>query len=182
MSRKAVISTWAVLLLLSVGCARVRETSAPRESAVSATLQPATPEKTIVTRHPPRRTAPHSRARPAPTPRTASAQPGAVAQPPDSRHSDLPSLINANSIWTANGRSLVVSRDIDTPVPLFRQAIVLAAVRDALADSPIEPKAEFLKGTLTLTFDKGTSVEMARDINRTIAIPEVARLAVLIGG
>lgn len=108
--------------------------------------------------------------------------PGKAVRPAGWRHSDLPSLINADSTWTTYGRSLIVTRGADIAVPIFRQAIVLAAVRDALADSPVAPKAEFLKGMLTLTFNKGTSAEIARDINRAIAVPEVAKLAVWVGG
>lgn len=183
MSGKAVITTWTALLFLSAGCARVHETNTPREPALSV------PEKSVVPAkpHPPRQASHHAVHRPrplpaTPSPRPAGASPSKAARPPGWRYSDLPSLINADSMWTTYGRSLIVTRGADEPVPLFRQAIVLAAVRDALADSPAAPKAEFLKGMLTLTFGKGTSAEIARDINRAIAVPEVAKLAVWVGG
>lgn len=183
MSGKAVITTWTALLFLSAGCARVHETNAPREPALSAPAKSVVPAKPRPARQPPH----HAVQRPRPLPATSSPRPTGISlnrttRAPGSRYSDLPSLINADSMWTTYGRSLIVTRGADEPVPLFRQAIVLAAVRDALADSPALPKAEFLKGMLTLTFGKGTSAEIARDINRAIAVPEVAKLAVWVGG
>ena len=54
-------------------------------------------------------------------------------------------------------------------MPLFRQAIVLANVRAAVAGLPAQPKAEFQRGLLTLTFPRGTQPEVATAINRTLA-------------
>ena len=65
------------------------------------------------------------------------------------------------------------------PVPLFRQAIVLANVRAAVAGLPAQPKAEFQRGLLTLTFPRGTQAEMAAAVNRAFAVPEVSRIQVV---
>ena len=65
------------------------------------------------------------------------------------------------------------------PVPLFRQAIVLANVRAAVAGLPAQPKAEFQRGLLTLTFPRGTQAEMAAAMNRAFAVPEVSRIQVI---
>ncbi len=66
-------------------------------------------------------------------------------------------------------------------MPLFRQAIVLAAVRAAVAGSPAVPKAEFRHGLLTLTFAQGTPAQIATAVNSAIAVPEVVRLGVILG-
>ena len=66
------------------------------------------------------------------------------------------------------------------PVPLFRQAIVLANVRAAVAGLPAQPKTEFQRGLLTLTFPRGTQAEVAAAVNRALAIPEVSRLQVIL--
>ena len=66
------------------------------------------------------------------------------------------------------------------PVPLFRQAIVLANVRAAVAGLPAQPKAEFQRGLLTLTFPRGTHAEMAAAVNRAFAVPEVSRIQVVL--
>ncbi len=79
---------------------------------------------------------------------------------------------------------MVVTRG-DTPdaptVPLFRQAIVLAAVRAAVAGCASPPSAEFKHGLLTLTFAGGTPTEIASAINRAIAVPDVVRVGVMLG-
>jgi cytoskeletal protein RodZ len=65
------------------------------------------------------------------------------------------------------------------PVPLFRQAIVLANVRASVADLPNPPQAEFRQGLLTLTFPRGTSTEVNKAVNRAMGIPEVTRVQVI---
>jgi len=65
------------------------------------------------------------------------------------------------------------------PVPLFRQAIVLANVRAAVAGLPTQPKAEFQRGLLTLTFPNGTEEEVTAAVNRALAVPEVSRIQVV---
>ena len=66
------------------------------------------------------------------------------------------------------------------PVPLFRQAIVLANVRAAVAGLPAQPKTEFQRGLLTLTFPRGTQAEVAAAVNRALAVPEVSRIQVIL--
>jgi hypothetical protein len=66
------------------------------------------------------------------------------------------------------------------PVPLFRQAIVLANVRSAVADLPAQPKAEFQRGLLPLTFPRGKQAEVAAAVNRAFAVPEVSRIQVVL--
>ncbi len=66
------------------------------------------------------------------------------------------------------------------PVPLFRQAIVLANVRAAVAGLPAQPKTEFQRGLLTLTFPRGTQAEVATAVNRALTVPEVSRLQVIL--
>lgn len=67
------------------------------------------------------------------------------------------------------------------PVPLFRQAIVLAAVRSALADAPASPKASFSHGLLTLEFGGASPGDIAASVRRAISVPEVNRLGVITG-
>jgi hypothetical protein len=64
------------------------------------------------------------------------------------------------------------------PVPLFRQAIVLANVRAALSGSTPEPRTEFRRGLLSLSFDQGNPSQIASSINRALSVPEVNRLVV----
>lgn len=123
-------------------------------------------------------------------PKTAS-RPEPIAKPappPPSRpkvtkaasRSELPALVGANSSWNDSGTILLVTRTnpaATAPVPIFRQAIVLANVRAALAGSRAAPKAEFRRGLLTLTFTRGTPAEVAEAINRALSVPEVQRLA-----
>jgi hypothetical protein len=65
------------------------------------------------------------------------------------------------------------------PVPLFRQAIVLANVRAAVADLPAPPQAEFRQGLLTLKFRGANSDQIAAGVNRAMSIPDVARVQVV---
>lgn len=91
-------------------------------------------------------------------------------------------MIGGNVSWTdAAQRSLVVSRGdpgARRPVPIFRQASVLASVRAALADSPARPEAEFRHGLLTLTFPRGSNAEIAGAVRRAMQNPEVAVMGV----
>ncbi len=93
-------------------------------------------------------------------------------------------MINAHARWVDYGQSMVVTRG-DTPdaptVPLFRQAIVLAAVRAAVAGCTSPPVAEFKRGLLTLTFAGGSPAEIANAINRAIAVPDVVLMGVMLG-
>ena len=65
------------------------------------------------------------------------------------------------------------------PVPLFRQAIVLANVRAAVADLPAPPQAEFRQGLLTLKFRGANSDQIAAAVNRAMTVPDVARVQVV---
>jgi hypothetical protein len=62
------------------------------------------------------------------------------------------------------------------PVPLFRQAIVLANVRASVAGLPNPPQAEFRQGLLTLTFPSGSRADATAAINKALAVPEVTRV------
>jgi hypothetical protein len=48
-----------------------------------------------------------------------------------------------------------------------------------VAGLPAQPKAEFQRGLLTLTFPRGTQAEMAAAVNRAFAVPEVSRIQVV---
>jgi hypothetical protein len=49
-------------------------------------------------------------------------------------------------------------------------------VRASLAGLPGQPKAEFQRGLLTLTFPPAPQAQITAAINRVLAIPEVTRL------
>lgn len=68
------------------------------------------------------------------------------------------------------------------PVPLFRQAIVLANVRAAVADLPSPPHAEFRQGLLTLKFREASPEQISTAVNRAMTVPEVTRVRTVIGG
>lgn len=93
-------------------------------------------------------------------------------------------MINAHARWVDFGQSMIVTR-ANTPdaptVPLFRQAIVLAAVRAAVAGCASPPVAEFKHGLLMLTFAGGTPADIANAVNRAIAVPDVVRVGVMLG-
>jgi hypothetical protein len=138
----------------------------------------AAPPPTIATTAP--RVAPPPPPKPAPsktktrtTPRLASSrvtQPTALSAPPPA------TSINANVTRDADN-SLLISRGANTqPVPLFRQAIVLANVRAAVAGLPAQPRAEFQRGLLTLTFPPGSKADVTTAINKALTVPEVTRL------
>jgi hypothetical protein len=96
---------------------------------------------------------------------------------------DIIALISTKATWIKPGRSLAVTRgNSGQPVPLFRQAIVLAEVRAALAGTQARPQTEIRRGQLTLIFSQGTTTQIADAINRTISIPEVQKLTVILPG
>jgi len=162
MSGKAPIAI-TFLALLGAGCSTVRETPAPatEPAVVSAAPAPeAKPKPAPVKKRP-------TVSRPAKTPSTS--QPVTSAQGPAA-------AINANVTREA-GNSLLVSRGTTAaPVPLFRQAIVLANVRASVAGLPNPPQAEFRQGLLTLTFPPGSQSEATTAINKALTVPEVTRL------
>jgi hypothetical protein len=67
------------------------------------------------------------------------------------------------------------------PVPLFRQAIVLANVRAAVAGLPAPPQAEFRQGLLTLKFRGASEKEITAALQRTMEVAEVTRVQVIPG-
>lgn len=167
MSGKVLIAVCVAALSLAAGCTRVQEEAQPQDRPSVA--PPGTmPPKPVPTRTP---------AKP-PTPPRAPAPPREAAPPPRSSRADLPSLIKADTSWIDYGNAFLVIRGNHQPVPLFRQAIVLASVRAAVAGSPAAPRAEFYRGLLTLTFGRGTNPEIAAAINRAIAVPEVSRMVI----
>ncbi len=180
MPRKAVIICALAAVLAAAGCATTRKDSgapAAHGSSREPTAPVAAPAPTRQTTESP--SAKHAPAQP-PRPKTPPAS-TAHANP----HATLPALIEAQTAWVDYGRSLVVTRGNASslpPVPIFRQAIVLASVRAAVAGSPAGPKAEFHRGLITLTFMRGTSQEIAAAVNRAIAVPEVLRLGVYLAG
>ena len=144
-------------------CTTVPETAAPAPPAAAAALPRTAPPAAKAA---PTGPEPRSAPRPSPTRPTQTATPAA---PPSS-------TINANVTRNADD-SLLISRGSNTQlVPLFRQAIVLANVRAAVAGLPVPPKAEFNRGLLTLTFPPGSTTDAAAAINQVLAVPEVTRL------
>lgn len=155
------IATIAALSLAA--CTTMREKPAP--PAAPEPTKPASIKPALSPTPTPAKIRPRPTPRPAarPTPRPAPSNPA------------TPTAIRANVV--KEGNSLLVSRGpASQPVPLFRQAIVLAHVRAAVAGLPAQPKAEFQRGLLTLNFPAGTQPEVATAINRAIEIPEVTRL------
>lgn len=152
-----------VFALLAAGCTNMRETPAPAPAfapaAAPAAAQPK-PQPTPVKK------------RPAPAARPVQPAAAAATEPAPPRAA----TINA-SVTRDAANSLLVSRGTATePVPLFRQAIVLANVRAAVAGLPAQPKAEFNRGLLTLTFPPGSQSEATAAINKVLTVPEVTRL------
>jgi hypothetical protein len=156
----------AMLAILSLAaCTPVRETPPPPSAATSTPQRIATP--------------------PAPAPAPAKVKPRAVPAPVpprvtpriDPAPSKPAPAINAKVSREPGGQSVLVTRGAAAePVPLFRQAIVLANVRAAMAGLPAPPKAEFQRGLLTLTFGQASSEQIASAVNRAIEVPEVTRL------
>jgi len=141
----------------------VRDTPAPAPAQAPAATAPAVkpkPQPTPVKKRP-------TTSRPAKTP--ATTQPATTPPSPAA-------AVNANVTREA-GNSLLVSRGTTAaPVPLFRQAIVLANVRASVAGLPNPPQAEFRQGLLTLTFPPGSQSEATTAINKALTVPEVTRL------
>ncbi|MEX1111253.1 MAG: hypothetical protein WEB31_05580 [Chthoniobacterales bacterium] len=155
-----------MLAVLSLAaCTPVRETPAPPSPAATVTQPraavPPAPKPAPVKNKP----------RVAPEPAPARATPRATPPPRTAP------AINAKVSREPGGQSVLVTRGTAAePVPLFRQAIVLANVRASVAGLPAPPKAEFQRGLLTLTFGQATSEQIATAVNRAIEVPEVTRL------
>jgi hypothetical protein len=162
MSGKALISPILGALLLTACTTPRTSVEAPGTPATALTAESSTPSSSAIqastATRPPARPAVRPAAPPAPQPQLAS-------------------LIRANV--TREGNTLFVSRGAaNAPVPLFRQAIVLANVRSALANTPAT--SEFRRGILTVTFPSGTAQQIASAINRTLEVPEVNRLRAVV--
>ena len=96
---------------------------------------------------------------------------------------DLPAMIGSGAKWTVPGRTLAVKSGnpaTQQPVPLFRQAGTLAAVRAALAGSSARPQAEFRNGVLTLTFERGSNEEIASAVNKALSVTGSRNLQVAV--
>jgi hypothetical protein len=158
MPRKNLIAACCVAAGLTAGCASLRPPNVtPAPPAETPTAQPAPAQK------------------PRPRPTT----PSVAQQAPRPAVTPRATLPIRGSVTKEGGSLLVTRGTAGEPVPLFRQAIVLANVRAAVAGLPAQPQAEFQRGLLTLTFPRGTQPEVATAINRTLAIPEVTRLRVI---
>ena len=161
MPRKSLLIAASTAALLAGGCASFRPPATPAPDR-----PPAAPSSPRALGAPVPKPTPRPAPRPVarPTPRPA---PTPAATPPQT--------IRANIV--REGNSLLVARGpTAAPVPLFRQAIVLANVRAAVAGLPAPPQAEFQRGLLTLTFPRGSQGEITTAINQALAVPEVTRL------
>jgi hypothetical protein len=161
MARKTRLQSLLLVAIFLSGCATARKEPAAPQYALTAPPTPPRPAATPAPEKP--------KTRPAPRPARPRPQPGAAAE----NRAGLPVLIDAGATWTAPGfQSLAVGRGTSPrqPVPIFRQAGTLAAVRAALADSPAQPRAEFRNGVLTLKFDRGSNEEIASAVNKTLSV------------
>ena len=169
MSGKVLIAACVAALLLAAGCTRVQEQAPPQKTAAVAPPPNAAPKP--VPERPPAKPA-QVTAAPA-----ASREPAA---PPPPRRASLPALIKADTAWIDYGKVLVVTRGNHQPVPLFRQAIVLASVRAAVAGSPPH-RARSSAATLTSPSDAARMPKSPLP-STAIAVPEVSRLEILLQG
>ena len=147
--------------LFLAGCAVFAPKTAPTTSDKSASAAAIRPTSAAA-QTPPRR--PEARTRSAPP------RPKPVASP------------SSASVVAAPPSTAIISKPgapATQPVPLFRQAIVLANVRAAVADLPAPPQAEFRQGLLTLKFREATSDQVTAAVNRTMSVPEVTRVQVI---
>lgn len=172
MASKALVAATGAICVFASGCAATHKSPAPSiaTQSVSAAPVPAAPK-------PARQKAVDTKA-PQPAPRQSAPKPKAA---PDSKSPDLATAIKGETSWTDGGKALVVKERSPAnavAVPLFRQAIVLAKVRAALAGSPASPTAEFRHGMLTLTFPRGNNTEIADAANRALSTPEVNQLRI----
>ena len=165
MASKTLLAPLLTAALLLAGCATARKEPVPPLTAAQPTTIPKTQ---AATEHTAQKRRPQTASRPA-SPRT---KPQPVS--PNTSRADLPALIGSGATWTSPGfQSLSIKRGeaaTQQPVPIFRQAGTLAAVRSALADSPARPQAEFLNGVLTLKFAGGGNEEIASAVNKTLSV------------
>lgn len=65
----------------------------------------------------------------------------------------------------------------DEPLPLFRQAIVLTALRSELRNgTAAAPRVDIRDGVVVLAFSGGTAAEIAAAIDRAVTTPHVSRV------
>jgi hypothetical protein len=169
MSGKALI---AIAVICTAGCATVQhETTAPAPPHPSTG---APPPETI--RPPEAGLSGRPQATPRPTPRPPNRAAGPAAAPTPAPQSAA-AKIKANVTRPPGANAIVASRGTaGDAVPLFRQAIVLANARSAVAGLPAAPRTDFQQGMLTLTFDRGTPDQIAAAVNRVLDLPEITRL------
>ena len=163
MTRNVLIVVFGPLILLS-GCASPPQATPPQP----VVIRPSAP--TAV------KTPPAKALRPRQTPPAVASPPRKKITPKPSP--DTASLVRSDVVKENGGRTLLITRQPSQskPVPLFRQAIILAKVRAALTALPVRPQAEFQRGLLTLNFTKGTPTQISGVINRAMQLPEVQRL------
>lgn len=174
MPRKVVILILAAALSVCAGCQTKRKDE-PQSVAAKVAVAP-TPA--------PRQTPPPPRRAPTPAPARDDKPAPTPSQQAVRQDDALPSLIKGETRWADDRRETLIVTDqrgdaAGEPVPLFRQAIVIASVRSAVAGSPADPEASFRNGQLTLSFRRGTPTEVAAAVNRALAVPEVGRLVVV---
>lgn len=148
--------------LFLAGCAVFAPKTAPPTTSDKSASVAAIRPMSAATQTPPRRVETRTRSvspRPKPVPSPSSAS--VVAAPPP------------NAIISKPGAPAT------QPVPLFRQAIVLANVRAAVAGLPAPPQAEFRQGLLTLRFRETTPDQVTAAVNRAMSVPEVTRVQVI---
>lgn len=180
MAIKTPILPLGIAALLIAGCSTAREKSTPpppvhREEpkAAPSPTPAAVAKKTPVKGSTPTSTPSHPKPKPRPQQLQTSAPP----------HQDLAALIGDGASWMDYGNTIIITRGgaaARQPVPLFRQAGMLASVRAALSNSPIHPWTEFRHGQLVLTFTKGSNSEIAATVNKALSASEARNAKVIV--
>lgn len=170
MPRKDLVTAvCAASSLLFAGCGTVRE-----QTPVAARPADKVPADAIA---PPKTPAPRPRIK---TLSAAKPRPKQAVPTANTVTTQLPGLVQGSFRWTDPGRSFTATandvRPEVPPVPLFRQAIVLADVRAALASSPARPKADFRHGALSIEFRGANDAQIADAVNRVFATGAIERV------
>lgn len=176
MAIKTPIIRLGIATLLIAGCHTARERAVPQpplhgEAPKASPSSVSAAKHTAATSRPPAQS--HSK------PKLRPQQP----QTSTTSRTDLAALIGDGASWTDDGNTILVTRGgtiAHQPVPLFRQAGMLAAVRAALADSPIHPWTEFRHGLLVLTFTEGSNSEIAAAVNKALSASEARNAKVMV--
>lgn len=176
MAIKTPIIPLCIAALLIAGCNTAREKSTPPPPVHREAPKPS-PSPTPATAA---RKAPVKSLSPAPShPKPKPQQP----KPPAPPHQDLAALIGDGASWMDYGSTIIITRGgtaARQPVPLFRQAGMLASVRAALSSSPIHPWTEFRHGQLVLTFTEGSNTEIAAAVNKALSASEARNAKVIV--